>query len=308
MPRPSAEHAAAASPTKKRGKAAGPKGKKKAAKKKKKNSDEAEKAKTEVVEKESSVFLNLADDVLFLIMSCLSPLDMLHFARCASGFDGLLTHESVGRAIYIAGTSREMQVLSLLVRDVDDMHVLLPSPLRLLQLCLARTCEACSQSHVGKFAHHMYRDGVSLCRRCYQARQSSNFDNEYVPEVSKLIMQNVKHEDYLWQDPYFSSSGQRCGPVWSFTDVETVDLDGGTAAEYLASLEVYEDTYDSFVNEIESIDYPQKEEMESMITAHDKELNKKHWWRQVADDASTDESEKEAEEWGYKRPWYKRCL
>jgi len=82
---------------------------------------------------------------------------------------------------------------------------------------------------------------------------SCSFPLHTADDLHELIGETVYDPQFLWKEPYQDTRGMRCGPVWSYTDVENVYLGECTVESQLADLDVYDDTYDEFVELDESL-------------------------------------------------------
>ena len=100
--------------------------------------------------------------IISLLMDRLSPRDLLNMAQCDKYCKETLQYEHVFKSVISHNKERPTRNLKNVMKLLQLQCIHLPSPVRLLQLCLGKACEGCGE----RGRHTPIVIGLSLCMTC----------------------------------------------------------------------------------------------------------------------------------------------
>jgi len=155
-------------------------------------------------------------DVLSYIVAFLDVKSLYKFTMTSKTcFEMLRPNQVVRAALYRGGHSKTN--IERIMDLVRKKKILVPSPIRMLRICIGRTCERCQTKRVNFVSKHF---GVFFCKDCLEnggyVKMLRRYDSSFYPHVSHLyVIPEGSHGLRVWAKPYYKNDGTRCGPPLS---------------------------------------------------------------------------------------------
>lgn len=151
------------------------------------------------------------DNVMSQIMAFADLETLASLTAASVQMRNLLSHPSVVSAAIVKGGHASKTVQLMLTSVFEQQTVYLPSPVRLLALCVNRSCEA--PNCVRRVNHVRPHFGLLLCWECLCRGNHKLFADDPFFENNRVARQTYRCSAFLRSVPFVDTTGEHCGPV-----------------------------------------------------------------------------------------------
>ncbi|KAJ3333975.1 hypothetical protein HDU76_000107 [Blyttiomyces sp. JEL0837] len=178
-----------------------------------------------------------------LLLPYLAPQDLLQVISICRELQGALTYSIVIQSILFASSTtnniRKGSLVSL--KTIIDLlrqgKIWKPSPIRLLRICMGRTCELGVKCEgLAKVMHVRPEYGLFMCRVCEHATSTKVSTNRYYR--GSLQHSRTSSSECYMRTTDCVKDGEKCGPVVTVETLARIKKQGIGLQEYLNSPEV----------------------------------------------------------------------
>lgn len=160
----------------------------------------------------------LNSDIVSHIASFLDLKSLYNFTISSHQCLAILRPDHIVRAaLYQGGHAKtNLERILAMIRGPRRGSILVPSPLRMLRLCIGRHCELCRKKRVNFVSQHF---GVFFCKGCLDKEgyvaTLRRFDPLYSQVAHLYVIPEGCHTIKVWAQPYIDGTGEQCGPLLS---------------------------------------------------------------------------------------------
>lgn len=151
------------------------------------------------------------DNVMSQIMAFADLETLAALAAASVQMRNLLTHPSIILAAIVRGGHASKTVQLMLTCVFELQTVYLPSPTRLLTLCVNRTCE--NPDCVNRVNHVRPHFGLLLCWECLCSGNHKLFADDPFLQANRVARQTYRCSSFLRGAPFVDTAGEHAGPV-----------------------------------------------------------------------------------------------
>ena len=202
------------------------------------------------------------DFVAALVLEFLDMSDLFAISKTSKTLrDAMRPHHVVGAALVPIGNQQAKATMEILLPLIRERKIIIPSPMRLLQLCTAKDCEKCGRfigTTRAKKNSALSDFGLFFCNVCFIRSRENVWWGErplilnkpsYIATSEPMEHFDERHDEiYLLDNEFRDRAGVRVGPLLTGQDLKAVKETGGAFLNDII-YRVTPDLYSKFTGE-----------------------------------------------------------